>query len=104
GGPGDPAMAERPPAAAAPRNEIAFGAVDAAGASALYLAQPDGKKLRKLIDEPKPVSFPRWSPEGARIAYIVVGGSAPGATATLRVFALAGATSTTLSTQVLAAG
>jgi len=87
------------PAPAAPRDVIAFGAQAGDGAFGLYLVQPDGAGLRKLSDEAGPVSFPRWSPAGDRIAYIE-GGDSDSAT-TLRVYDFATSAAWTLSEQAL---
>lgn len=59
----------------APRDVIAFGAQEAGGTGryGLYLVRPDGSDLRKLTAETGAISFPRWSPAGDRIAYIVGG-------------------------------
>ncbi len=63
-----------PPAGIAPNDVIAFAASDAGEQShGLYLVRPDGSGLRKLADETDAISFPRWSPAGDRIAYIVGG-------------------------------
>jgi Tol biopolymer transport system component len=86
------------PSAAAPRDVIAFGAQTGDGTFGLYLVQPDGAGLRKLSDEAGPVSFPRWSPAGDRIAYI--GGGETGSTPTLRTYDFATGAARTLSKQV----
>ena len=104
GGGSSVSIAERTPAAAAPRDVIAFGAADDAGADALYLVQPDGTGVQKLTDDLQSVSFPRWSPDGARIAYIAGGGRGPGTQAALRVYDFDGAITMTLSEHVLASG
>ncbi len=104
GGSGGGSVADRTPSAAAPRNVIAFGAVDAAGANALYTVQPDGTQLNQLADELLSVSFPRWSPDGARIAYVVAGERGPGTEATLRIYDFNGQVASTVSDHVLAAG
>ncbi len=63
-----------PPAGVAPNDVIAFAASDVGGQSyGLYLVRPDGSGLRMLVDETDAISFPRWSPAGDRIAYIVGG-------------------------------
>jgi Tol biopolymer transport system component len=92
------------PAAAAPRDVIAFGAVAGGGLVGgghfgLYLVQPDGAGLRKLSDETGPISFPRWSPAGDRIAYIE--GGATGSATTLRTFDFATGAARTLSEHAL---
>ena len=87
------------PAVHAPRDLIAFGGQAAGGSYALYLVQPDGAGLRKLSDERAAVSFPRWSPAGDRIAYVV--GSADGGAAALRVYDFATGVASTLSEQAL---
>jgi len=86
------------PALHAPRDVIAFGAEAAGGGYALYLVQPDGTGLRKLSDERAAVSFPRWSPAGDRIAYIVGGDGGPAA---LRLYDFATGAARTLSEQAL---
>jgi Tol biopolymer transport system component len=83
---------------------IAFGATGDAGASALYLVQSDGTGAQKLTDEVQPVSFPRWSPDGARIAYVTGGGRGAGTEAALRVYDFDGAQTSTVSEHVLASG
>jgi Tol biopolymer transport system component len=87
------------PAPAAPRNIIAFGAQAGDGAFGLYLVERDGAGLHKLSDEAGPVSFPRWSPAGDRIAYIEGGDSDP--TATLRIYDFATGAARTLSEHAL---
>ncbi|MCH8901398.1 MAG: PD40 domain-containing protein [Chloroflexi bacterium] len=63
-----------PPAGVAPNDVIAFAASDVGEQSyGLYLVRPDGSGLRMLVDETDAISFPRWSPDGERIAYIVGG-------------------------------
>ena len=99
GGGGASGPIEQLPAASAPRNVIAFGATDAAGANALYSIAPDGIHILQLSAEPAAVSFPRWSPSGDRIAYIV---GATGAQATLRVYSFATSAASTVSSHVLA--
>ncbi len=94
----------RTPAPAAPRDAIAFGAVGDAGQHALYLVLPDGTAPQKLTSEVQSVSFPRWSPDGDRIAYVVAGGRGPGTKAALRVYNFDGAITTTISEDVLASG
>jgi len=104
GGDGNSARAVRTPAPAAPRDVIAFGAQDAAGQHALHVVLPDGTGLQELTSEVQAVSFPRWSPDGDRIAYIVAGGRGPGTKAALRVFDFDGAITTTISEDLLASG
>ena len=106
GGSGDngAVVAQRTPGAAAPRNLIAFGAENDAGDHALYIAQPDGTSALKLVDDLQSVTFPRWSPDGARIAFIAGGGRGPGTKAALRVYDFDGAITTTISENVLASG
>jgi Tol biopolymer transport system component len=83
------------PAAAAPKDVIAFGAQTGDGVFGLYLVQPDGAGLRKLSNEAGPVSFPRWSPAGDRIAYIE--GGETGSATTLRIYDFATGAARTLS-------
>lgn len=104
GGSGSVSTAKRTPAAAAPRDVIAFGAADDAAENALYVVHSDGTGVQKLTDEVQNVSFARWSPDGARIAYIAGGGRGPGTEAALRVYDFDGKITTTVSDRVLASG
>lgn len=56
-----------------PANVIAFGARDDDGGApyGLYLVRSDGAGLEKLTEETGFTFFPRWSPDGSRLAYIV---------------------------------
>lgn len=98
GGGGGSRAISRPtaPAAAAPKNVIAFGAQAGDGAFGMYLMQPDGAGLRKLSNEAGQISSPSWSPRGDRIAYVV-----SGAAATLRIYDFSTTSAKTLSEQVL---
>jgi Tol biopolymer transport system component len=97
-GGGSGSVAQRPtaPAPAAPRDVIVFGARAEDGTYGLYLVRGDGTDLRKLANEPGPVSWPRWSPAGDRVAY-VAGGDSP----SLRVYDFATGRESTLSTNAL---
>jgi dipeptidyl aminopeptidase/acylaminoacyl peptidase len=90
----------RDPSPVAPRDVITFGAVGGEGGPALYLVQSDGTGIQALTSEDEPISFPRWSPDGARIAYVA--GESDGAS--LRVYNFDGAITTTVSEQLLASG
>jgi TolB protein len=85
-----------------PKDVIAFGARNsgAGGGHALYLVRPDSTELRKLSDELGTVFFPRWSPAGDKVAYIVAAedGSGPGA---LRIYDFATSTAVTVSDNAL---
>jgi Tol biopolymer transport system component len=98
GGGGAPGSRPATPALHAPRDVIAFGAQAGDGGHALYLVQPDGVDLRKLSDESGPVSFPRWSPAGDRIAYVIGNAGGP---ASLRVYDFALSAARALSEQAL---
>jgi TolB protein len=79
---------------------ISFGARDNDGRYGLYAVGPDGSRLQKLSDEDGFIFFPRWSPTGDRIAYIV--GSDDAATAgELRVYDFAAGRSSTVSDRAL---
>ncbi len=77
---------------------IAFGARDNDDRYGLYTVGPDGSGLQKLSDEADFIFFPRWSPTGDRIAYIV--GSEDEATAgELRIYDFAAGRASTVSGQ-----
>ncbi|MGB2695235.1 MAG: hypothetical protein WBD55_08620 [Dehalococcoidia bacterium] len=82
-------------------DRIAFGARAPDGQYGLYIIAPDSSGLEKLSDEQGFVFFPRFSPAGDRIAYIVTDDAAaqPGA---LRVYDMTTRAATTLSDGALA--
>jgi TolB protein len=88
------------PASNDAQDVIAFGARDG-DQYGLYLVRPDGGGLRRLTSEPGAVSFPRWSPDGGRIAYAVLA-EEQGRPATLRLHDLATGNAVTVSEQTLA--
>lgn len=49
---------------------IAFSMWDSVGSRDIYLVQPDGTGLSKLIATPVDDRYPAWSPEGSQIAFI----------------------------------
>ncbi|MEX2158090.1 MAG: hypothetical protein WEB04_01670 [Dehalococcoidia bacterium] len=74
------------PAYSGPTNVVVFSAKEADGTFALYSITPEtGAEPERLTTEPQAISYPRWSPDGARIAYL----TGAGATAALRVIELA---------------
>jgi Tol biopolymer transport system component len=84
-----------------PKDSIAFGAQDGSGGGyGLYAVRPDGTELRRLSGELGYVYFPRWSPTGDRVAYIVAaeGAGQPGA---LRIFDFATNAATTVSERAM---
>lgn len=84
-----------------PSNVIAFGAQDAAAQRyGLYVVKPDGAGLRPLAFEEGFVIRPAWSPEGGRIAYLVLNPEG-GDVATLRVYDLNTELSTTVAGRAL---
>ncbi len=85
-----------------PKDVIAFGAlqVDPPGGSGLYLVRPDGTELQRLSAEAGAILFPRWSPAGDRIAYVVAPEDA-GQPGTLRVYDFATRSATTVSERAL---
>jgi Tol biopolymer transport system component len=100
GGPGGEEPAGSTPGPAAPRNVIAFGAEEN-GAHGLYLVAPDGTQRRRLSDEPGPVAFARWSPDGERLAYAVERPGGEG-NASLRIYDFERGLTTTASSDALA--
>lgn len=82
-------------------DRIAFGARTPDGQYGLYIIAPDSSGLEKLNDEDGFVFFPRFSPAGDRIAYIVSDDAAaqPGA---LRVYDMTTRAAVTLSDSALA--
>ena len=81
---------------------IAFGArtVDSDDQYGLYLVRPDGSELQELVNEPGFIFFPRWSPSGERLAYIV-GTEGEESAGTLRVYDFRTGEATTVSEQAL---
>ena len=59
-----------------PRDRIAYTHSREDGSTALYLMKPDGTDRRCLVDTDGPDSWPAWSPDGRRLAFV---GSANGA-------------------------
>lgn len=94
GGSGGDAPETPPPR----RDRIAFGARTADGQYGLYVVAPDGSGLERLSDEQGIILFPRWSPFGDRIAYIVGTEDEPTA-GTLRLFDFESRSATTVSDQ-----
>ena len=85
----------------APDDAIAFGARAAgSGQYGLYLVRADGSELQKLADEAGYIFFPRWSPSGDRIAYIVGTEGEEGA-GTLRLYDLRTGRTATVSEEAL---
>jgi Tol biopolymer transport system component len=103
-GTGDEPTSLRTPGAAAPTDVIAFGALGEDGDNALYSVRFDGTDLQELASEPANVDFPRWSPEGSRVAYVVAGGRGTGTKATLRIYDFDGGLTTTVTDHMLASG
>ncbi len=85
---------------AGPSNVIVFGARTAEGRYGLYSVRPDGTDLERLSGEQQFAFFPRWSPSGSRVAYIVRAEGDEGA-GTLRVFDFETGSATTVSEQAL---
>jgi Tol biopolymer transport system component len=83
------------PSTAGPLDLIAFGARDGE-AYGLYTIRPDSTDLKRISAEDGPISFPRWAPDGTRIAYVV---AAQGETSTgmLKVYDLSSSTSSVIS-------
>jgi Tol biopolymer transport system component len=53
-----------------PAGRIAYTQTRADDSTALYLMKPDGSDRRCLIDTNGPDSFPSWSPDGRRLAFV----------------------------------
>lgn len=89
GGSGD----SKAPAYSGPTNVVVFSAKEANGTYALYSITPEtGAEPERLTTEPQAISYLRWSPDGARIAYV----TGAGTTAAFRVIELESGTVSTV--------
>ena len=53
-----------------PRDRIAYTQTRQDDSTALYLMKPDGTDRRCLVDTDGPDSWPAWSPDGRRLAFV----------------------------------
>ena len=53
-----------------PRGRIAYTQTRQDDSTALYLMKPDGTDRRCLVDTDGPDSYPAWSPDGRRLAFV----------------------------------
>ena len=53
-----------------PRGRIAYTQTREDDSTALYLMKPDGTDRRCLVDTDGPDSYPAWSPDGRRLAFV----------------------------------